>query len=264
MNPEETQSTTTETQEVALVEMRRLFLPQEMFPKLQDELEAMQKDIQAEITAANLQTVATVDDAEYAGVLISKLDERTKLIQEKTKPFTEIAFRLHRWLTGFTGRNTTPIETARRALKQRVIAWQTEQERIAENQRRELQAKADRETKEERDRLQREIDRKNAEAQAAKRPETVERRQEEVRQLEEAKAAVVAPVVNVAPARASTVKTQKRWTATVEDLGKFLEAASKDPNLRGYLTVDTTKLARGKSANTSLLVPGIKFGQTTV
>jgi len=263
-SPEPVQSAEKPGEQLAVLETRALFLPHEQFPVLREELEAMRPDIEAEIALANGQTVTNLEQAEFAGVILSKLDDRQKLIEGKVKPFTQIAFKLHRWLTSYNGEWTSPLETARRSLKGRVIAWQVEQERKAEKERQRLQAEADRKAQGVRDRIQREIDRKNAEAQAAKRTETHEKKLQQVEELREQQAAVAAPVVNVEPPKASTVRTSKRWQAQVEDLATFLEAALKEPTLRGYIEVDTTKLARGKSANTALLAPGIKFYQVTV
>ena len=156
--------------------------------------------------------------------------------------------KLHRRWTAFRGL-FDPLEAAAKQVKQAIIAWQQAEEEKAAAEQRRLQAEADERARRERDRLEKE-------AARLKTPELREARLE-------AAAAVIAPVLRVA-APVATVGTQKRWYVLQVDRAAFLAAAAADPNLQGYITIDETKLARSKSANSALTVPGIVFERRTI
>ena len=247
----------TQTQETELIELEVMTREaQALVPVDKDKAEMVEalKSVKGRFEgygtyAASLKIV-TKDDAENAGAFLDGIAEDIATVESATKSWKDKAFQFHRKITGLCNLFTGPLETHRKAIKGKVIAWTTEQERIAEKQRALAQAELDKKAEAERQRLLRK-------AAAAKRPETAERKREEA-------AAIVAPVVHIEAPKPVGVKMQKRWNAQVEDVALFLHAAINDPNLTGYIAIDTTKLARGKSANTSMLIAGIKFYQTTV
>lgn len=249
------------TQELAVTETRALFLPQEKFPAMQAELAEMLPEIQAEIALADAQVVNTQDDADMAGVLLEKLADRSKLVVSKTKPFTQIAYKLHKWLTGYEGQFVKPIDTAYEQLKTRRNRWELRERQEAERKRAEAQAIADRIVRDQQAAIQKEIDRKQQEAANAKRSETAEKKKQEIEALREQAASITPAVIHVeAQKPTGGPKSQLKWHSEVVDMTAYLHAAANDPNLR-CLEVKTAALAMNKSRNTSLTIPGIRFWQ---
>jgi hypothetical protein len=251
-----------QTEELAVLETRALFVPHEQFPVMQRELAEMLPEIQAEIALADAQMVNNQQDAEMAGVLLDKLADRVKLVKSKTKPFTQIADKLHKWLTRYQGGYVSPSEASYEALKARRNKWEIRVRQETERKQAEAQAEADRKTREKQAAIQREIERKEQEAASAKRTQTAEKRKQEIEELKERQAAIVPDVIHYeAPKPTGGPKSTMRWHAEVTDMRSFLEAAVKDHTLHGYIEVKTTAMQMNKSRNTSMLIPGIRFYQ---
>lgn len=257
-----TTTTQTEpTQELAVIETRALFLPQEKFPAMQEELAIMLPEIQAEIALADAQVVNTQDDADMAGVLLEKLADRSKLVVSKTKPFTQIAYKLHKWLTGYEGQYVKPIDAAYEQLKGKRNRWEIKERQEAERKRAEAQAILDREARQKQEAIQKEIERKQQEAANAKRSETAEKKRQEIEALREQAASVVPGVVHVEAAKPTTgPRSQLRWAVDTYDMTKM----GIPLEIQGYVTIETGKLQRAKAANTMLVVKGVVFTQKLV
>ena len=155
------------------------------------------------------------------------------------------------WDAAKTQRDTllAPFIGAEGAVKALVIRWDGEQARIAEDERRRLQALAD---------AQAEAERKRAMA-AAEKLKTPELRNERIEQAQE----IVAPVVQVA---APTVKTEGEvvrllWKAELVDKAALIKAAAAgDQAAAGMLTFDTAAangFARGTKG--AVQVPGVRI-----
>jgi len=155
----------------------------------------------------------------------------------------------HRRFTGLRDCFIKPLEASRKTLKGKVIVWQQAEDEKARKEQARLQAEADAKARAEQERLRK----------AAEKLKTPELKQERLEQAE----AVAAPVVTVAAPK-STMKMQKRWAVKSLDLAAFLAACIADGNLLGYVTIDMNKLARAKSANTMLTIPGVEFEQKVV
>jgi len=156
---------------------------------------------------------------------------------------------LHRRWTGLVNEFVTPMDMARRQIKERILTWERGEREKAEAEQRRLQALADEQARKERERL---------EKQAAK-MKTEERREA----LLEQAASVAAPVIQVS-APVTGIRRQKRWTVKAVDEAAFFAALAQDKNLRGYVEIDKARLARGKAANPGMEVAGITFEQITV
>ncbi len=136
---------------------------------------------------------------------------------------------------------TDRLDAVERKIKQAVLQYDREQEAIRQAEQRRLQAEADEAARKERERLEKQ-------AAKLKTPEKQEA-------LREQAAAIVAPVVNVAPVTQKTegVSTRKIWKARVVD-------ADKVP--REWLIVDEKALdGFAKATKGSKQIAGVEFYQ---
>lgn len=206
--------------------------------------------------------ITSHEDADTVGVMLEKMDEDLKAVETVTESWCSRAFKYHRKVTGMKGLIFNPLTALRKSAKDQKNRWEDRVE--AENKRREaeVQAELDRQDEAKRQTILKEAQRKEQEALNAKRTETADRKRQEAEELKEQAASIVTPVIHheAAPKTAGP-PAQKRWCAAVEDLGAFLEAAVKDPNLRGYITVSTSAMQGNKSRNTAMTIPGVKFWQ---
>lgn len=161
---------------------------------------------------------------------------------------TDGLHKLHRQWTGLRDLFIAPLERDRRTIKNKVIAWQEGERRKAEELARKLQADADAKAAREREALLKK-------AAAMKTPEKQEA-------LREQAAAVIAPTVTVQAAK-SGLRVSKAWVVKSIDEAVFYEALAHNSDLRGYVEIDKTRLARVKAANPSVTVPGVTFEQIT-
>jgi hypothetical protein len=168
-----------------------------------DETTARQID-QLEAWSRNV-TVKT--EAEKAAVLeiVRGVKAQRKTLDEFFDPGIKKAHELHKGLVAQKKQFTDRLDTAEAAGKRAMLAFDQEQARIREEERRRLQAIADEQARKERERLEKE----------AVRLKTPEKQAERLEQA----AAVAAPVVQVAEApKAEGASTRKIWKARVVDV----------------------------------------------
>lgn len=188
--------------------------------------------------------VNTPSDAEVAAAYIGAIANDRKVVENAIKTHKESSRK--RWLSwcGLENVFLDPFDKAHKIIKGKAIAWQERERLAALAEQNRLQAIADEAARKEKERL---------EKLAASR-----KTEEKKEMYREQAAAVVPSVIHVAPPP-KAVKASARWFAKVADVHTLIDAAAKDKSLAGYITVDTTKLARAKSANSLLVVPGIIF-----
>jgi hypothetical protein len=178
----------------------------------------MTEAIQVQVTPEIKDATAAV--AEWAAALVVKTDgdrvtalEAVKRIKARRAQvvefFRENKERAHATWKGIVAQEkefTDGLDTAERRVKAAVLQWDAEQERIRAAEQRRLQAEADAAAEAERRKLEKE-------AAKLKTPELKQAR------LEQA-AAIVAPVVQVAPATQAVagVSGRSTWKAEVIDL----------------------------------------------
>lgn len=185
------------------------------------------------------------DDAKTLADVEAGIDADLKAVKdcEVLGKITDGLHKLHRRWTALRSLFTDPLAASKKKIHGEIVAWQQEQIRLAEEKQRKLQAEADERARKEQARL---------EAQAAK-LKTPEKREAKLAEA----AAVIAPTITVTAPK--VVSTRKVWKVKSMDLGVFLAAAASDPSLRGYVSIETTRLERSKAANPALEVPGIVF-----
>lgn len=153
-------------------------------------------------------------------------------------------FNAHRKGTALIARFTVLNEYAR-TVKQKILRWQQDEADKAEKERQRLQAIVDEKARVEKERLE-----KLAEKRVT--PEVKEKYREQA-------AAVVAPVVFVAPPT-KAVSAQKRWRVKAVDMTLM----GIPPSVQGYVEIKISNLERAKAANSMLEVPGVSFHQVLV
>lgn len=202
-----------------------------------------QYELDAAEIIVNSEATATKAVAVYDAIAA---DIKTVEDHEILAKITKGLHGLHKKWTAFRGGLTTPLETARKTIKNKVITWQEAERVKAEEEQRRLQAEADAKARAEQEKLLKK-------AEAAKRPETIERYQEQA-------AAVQASTVRV-EAPKSTLRVTRVWAVKSIDQAAFFAALATRQDLRGLVTIDQTKLARVKAANPMFEAPGVEFHQ---
>lgn len=209
-----------------------------------------QIDLQSPTSQASSLVITNQDDYSDAA---SRLVETKSMRKNIVAFFAEPKQKAHETWKAIVAREkffTDKLDVIEKIVKQKMLAWTNEQERI----RRETEAKLRREAEE-----KAEAERKRMLANA-KRNET--RGNEERAQEWKEKAEEVKPIdVYIAPVqiKAEGIQTKKVWKGSIEDISKFLLAASNDKDLQSHITININSLVRSYADKKE--IPGIKFFQ---
>lgn len=195
--------------------------------------------------------IATAGDYAETGEHLKEIKTALKRADEFFDPPIKSAFELHRMLCQRKRVLTDPLKQSEQIDKQKMKAFADEQQAKADAERRRLQAIADEQARREREALERR-------AAAAKKPETVQRLQEEA-------ASIVAPVVAVASVapKVAGVSTRTTWKATVTDQAALIAYAIA--NNRADLLIPNLAVldALAKGLKEAASIPGVQFAPVT-
>lgn len=254
----------------------------------------LKKELAPVVAQANaLRVTNAVEFAEGADFL-----KTVKLSQKRvTDFFGPIKKKAHEaWKLVCDGENTflKPLQEAERTVKATMGAWQAEEERKAEAERRRLQAIEDERVRKERARQEELARQQREKEEAARRAEEDARRQAAAAENEaerkrlqagaerkrkeaeaaaakaaerEEQAAAVAPAAVIqAQTAVPTIKGvagRKVWRATVTDKKAFLAFAAQDVTgmFLGCVEISETGLAKFAKGDTAPTVPGVSFRQ---
>lgn len=186
-------------------------------------------------TRAREYSIANAADYQGAAGELGKIKAAQKRLDELRKSMTRPIDEAKRRIMDLFRRPTEDLEAAERAIKQAMVTYQREQERI----RLEEQRKADEAARKERERLA---------AQAAKAAEAG--KAEKAAALEQRAEMVTAPVISRPAPKVEGIATREVWRFAVED-------ASKVPDQ--YKTVDEKKIGgvvRALKGDTQ--IPGVR------
>lgn len=239
-------ATETLTPEVIIEQSNAPLVPHDAATQLFAVAEDMGSRIAQYREAAEGLVIATEEDAVKTNELLATMRQDVKTITEAVADFKKAAHERHKLWTKFEDLFKSPLEEIGKAIKRQLQDWQMEQNRKAEEERKRLQAEADERARKERERL----------AKEAAKLKTPEKKAERLEQA----ASVQAPTIEVAAPK-SGVRLSKYWVANVTDPSAFFSAIAQRPDLAGYAEISTTKLARAKSANPMIDIPGITFTQ---
>lgn len=205
---------------------------------------------------ANGLTVATQEDANTAMQRLSIIKGMRTKVVAWFAPMKTAAAAAHKAIVAREKEITDVADNAEGIVKNKVMAWQQEQRRLAEVEQRRLQAIADEAARKERARL---------EAEAAK-LKTPEKKAERL----EAAAAVVAPTVTIAApvATASGTSVRKTYRAVLVSKDALIVAAAggsgngngNGPTAATMLIFDQKAAdAFARATHCAVQVPGVRF-----
>jgi hypothetical protein len=185
--------------------------------------------------------IADAKDSESAFARFMRDDSGVGLIDR--------LYQAHRAWTSFRNRIAQRQEAAAKLIKQKIGDYEQKLADEAAEKQRQLQAEADEKARREREALAKK-------AENAKKPETQQK-------YAEAAAAVVAPVVTV-PVFKTATRFQERWFVKDVNKAEFVKACMANPQLLGYVTIDTAAMQRAKAANAMTEIPGVVFEKRRV
>ena len=244
----------TEKQQGVVVELEAvigatnaLTIPNKVQATLMADLGPVASSIERYADMAAVVKVRNQDEAVAVSATCDEIAAAVKLVKEHDM-LAKITAGLHgahrRW-TAFRDAFVVPLEASRKTMKQAVITFQEAERVKAEAEQRRLQSEADAKARAEQERL----------LKLAEQRKTPEKQAE----YREAAAAVIAPKVVVEAPKA--MKVSRVWVVKAVDEAAFFAALARDPTLRGYVTIDRTKLARSKAANVATEIAGVTFTQ---
>ena len=196
--------------------------------------------------------VRNEDDYKGAFAVVKQIKSIRKQWVEYWKPIRGNACKSWRGIKTKENEGTDLCDTAEGIAKNKAGSWRAKQEAIAEEQRRKLQAEADRRARIERERLEKE-------AEKLKTPELKEQR------LEEA-AAVIAPEVKVeGPAKVEGVSAKNVYQAELVDMDKLIKASVSGSIAKTFLKFDEKAAnAFARSSRGAVQVEGVRFFQKQI
>lgn len=214
------------------------------------ETRELQTEIAPVVQRATEITIAGQPDRLAAMDLVKAVKAGQKKATDFFRPMKQAADESKRRILDAEKLVMGPLMSAETILKQKLIAYDTEQDRIRIEQQRRLQAEADARAEAERRRLEKE-------AEKLKTPELKEAR------LEQA-AAVVAPVVQIAaPVKQNGESTRTLWKARLVSLEQLTGLPAGDLRL-SFVTFDQTAANRfATSTKGAVNVPGVEFYSET-
>lgn len=192
--------------------------------------------------------VATKQDADGAMLRLAEIKGLRKRWTDYWTPLKTAANATWKAIVAKEKEGTDVVDRAEATVKQKVLSWQSAERVKAEAEQRRLQAIADEQARRERERLEKE----------AAKLKTPEKRAERM----EAAAAVVAPVVTIAPqvAEAASTSTRSTWKAEVSDMAALIAAAVPGSVAASLLAFDQKAgdaFARATKGRTP--VAGVRF-----
>lgn len=193
--------------------------------------------------------VCDVASAQRAAKLREQILEDSKAalttLDEFDNKLINRLYSLHRGWTALRGRFSSPLEAAAKTLKQKIGAFEQEQQAAAEREQARLQAEADERARKEQERLQKK-------AAQMRTPEKKEQYQQQA-------AAVIAPVISV-----PVVKTGTSFRTVWKVKSYDLTAMGIPAEVQGFVDIKLSNLERAKAANAMLSVKGVQFHQVRV
>ena len=254
----------------------------------------LQEHVTACVMWSRINVIACPEHFERTAEHLKEIKAAQKQADAFFDPLVRQAYDLHKSIVARKKILTGPLDESERVDKMKMIAYEKEQQRIAEAERRRLQAIADEQARKEREKIEQarakqaaieaearrvaEAARLKAEetANAAKRKKLLEeaasaeriaaRAAAKQEVAEENAAAVVAPVIAVASAAPKTagISVRKSWKAEIVDLSAFLLFACE--NKRTDLLLPNMKVleALAKGLKDQAAIPGVKFSEESV
>lgn len=255
------------------------------------EVQQIEQEVAPVVRRAGEIVVRNHEDRAGAVAFLREVKGAAGKVKEFFGPMKQAAHEAHKRITAQEAAMLTPLTEAERKLKSTVSAYDAEVERVAEIERRRLQAIADEKARKERERAEQEaarqrqieeaaraeaerLRREAAQADAAERAR-LEREADarertaaaaavKVEAKEQVAAAAIAPVIQVsAPVKQSGESRRTTWKAQLTSLPELAGLPVGDVRL-SFLSFDQAAANRFAVATKgSVSVPGVKFVSET-
>lgn len=188
--------------------------------------------------------IANADQYQNAAEDLRKVKSLGKKLEDQRKAITGPMDVAKKAVMDFFRAPLNYLDEAETALKAALLTYDREQERL----RIEAEAKAA------------EAARKEQEKLLARADKAAESGKQEKAEALQTQAAMVAPVVNVAPqTKVSGISSRDNWTAEVTDMLELVKAVAAGQQPLSLLSVDQTKLnGMAKALKQDLMIPGVK------
>ena len=210
----------------------------------------IRQEVAPVVSQANSMTVANAEQYQDAADFLKLVKGAQKRVKEHFEPMKTASHAAWKAVVAKENEATEPLAEAEKTVKQRMLAWYQEQERIRLAEERRLQAEAEARARAERERLEKA-------ASKLKTEELREQRMEEAQQ-------VVAPAVYVAP-KAPPIKGQsirRTWKATVTDPQAVIAAVMQWPDWQAYIAINEGEFNRfAARTKGQVSVPGVEFAE---
>jgi len=249
------------------------------------ELEAK---VPAVVAMASALTVSTAEQYTGAADTLKEIKSARDAVNDFFDPMVKAAFQAHKVTVAKKKALSDPLDFAEGIVKRKLLDYRTEQERIAEEQRRKLQAEADERARRERAEKEAEAAKQRAiEAEASAKAEKARQDAEQASaaerkkllaqaaaaekkaeaanakaetQTEAAQMVAPAPVIHVASSapKVAGLQTRKTWKAKVTDMPAFIAYAAS-AHIE-WLSVNQQALDQyAKALRGAVKVPGCEF-----
>jgi len=254
-----------------------------------NEIQRLETEIMPVVERAREFVVATAEDCNAAIEYVKIVKHRIARVHEVCDPICDAANKTHKLATRQRKDFLSPLEAAEKTLKKSALTWQQaeEEKRLAEERR--LQAIADEKARKAREKIEQaeakqraieeaarekeraareaaaaaenEAERKRLEKEAAKLARRAAAAKAKAETKREDAAAVVAPVVEIAPvAKTEGVSIRKTWKARLVDKAALIQAAATDRMAASFLEFDQSAANKiAASTKGTVPYPGIEF-----
>jgi len=217
-----------------------------------DQVEVIRAEVAPVVAQAGAVVVKTAEQYAGAADFLKAIKGAQKRVTDHFGPMKAAAHAAWKTITGKEAETMAPLTEAEALVKQRMLCYSNEQDRLRRAEQARLQAEADAAAERERARLEKE-------AARLKTPELREAR------LEQA-AAVQAPAVILAPAvpKVAGQSIRKTWRAVLTDPHAAVKAITQWPDWAAYIDVRQGELDRfAARTRGQVAVPGVEFREET-
>ena len=211
-------------------------------------VESIREEVAPVITTADTMIVTNREQYTYASDYLKEVKAAQKTVKDHFEPMKKAAHSAWRTVCDREKEMLDPLDKAEKNVKQRMLAWYYEQERLREAEEARLRAEAEERARKERERLERQ-------AAKLKTPELKEERLEQAEQI-------VPEVVSV-QSQAPKIEGQsirKTWKAHVADKKAAIQAIMSWPDWQAYITLNERELDRlAQRTKGTIEVDGVTF-----
>lgn len=200
-------------------------------------------------------TIKSQEDSVSAQSFLKEIKAKTKAANDRIEPSVKAAHSAWKKIKDLQNSIIEPLERAEKLIKQKVVAWESEQERKRQDEIRKAQALADEKARKEREKLE-EKARIAAEQGKVEKAEAL---------LEKSQEVVAAPVFTPPTMpKQEGMSFRSNWKAEVTDKLALMKYAVETGNLPFFEVNQSVVNNLAKATKGSMAIPGIKFVEEKV